>query len=83
MKRDLGRDMAAGPEAEAFEELRSLVRHLDTSSEELRHLRDEAANERAEAQQRVLETIAGLRGVETEEVARATCINAERLFAIG
>ena len=32
---------------------------------------------------RVLETIAELRGVETEEVARATCVNAERLFAIG
>ena len=32
---------------------------------------------------RVLETIAELRGVDTAEVARATCVNAERLFAIG
>jgi len=31
---------------------------------------------------RVLETIAELRGVDTEEVARATCVNAERLFAL-
>ena len=31
---------------------------------------------------RVLETIAELRGVDTAEVARATCVNAERLFAL-
>jgi len=31
---------------------------------------------------RVLETIAELRGVDTDEVARATCVNAERLFAL-
>ena len=32
---------------------------------------------------RVLHTIAGLRGVDPDEVARATTANAERLFALG
>ena len=68
MTRDHDQDLAASGNAEIVEELRSLVRPQVTSSEELRQLRDRAATERIETQQRVMEAIAEKAGVDLRSI---------------
>jgi hypothetical protein len=68
MTRDPDQDFAASRHAEIIEELRSLVRRPVTSSEELQQLRDHAATERVDTQQRVLEAIAEKAGVDLRSI---------------